>query len=189
RRIRTRTAHRSHERIVRLSQADGDALVAPLLHGDPADLLQQLDALVQPQDRRAGAAEHPIGAREPLQARFLLAPCGDVAVGAPEAGDLPLGVHDSHGIALEPYRLTVRGAPARDRARQRAACRGQQHAGIADTRVAQQRAKILADERRRLVTQYARNRLAAETKASPGIELPDPVLRSFHGVTQALLVV
>ena len=47
--------------------------IAALIDGDAAHLVEQVGPVAQPQDRRAGAAQHAIGARQALEAYFLIA--------------------------------------------------------------------------------------------------------------------
>ena len=71
-----------------IHQADGAALIAALLNGDAADLVEQLRAILQPQNGRTGAAQHAVGACQAAQPFFLFS--ADVLRVAPVGLELGL---------------------------------------------------------------------------------------------------
>ena len=54
-------------------RADSDAVVAPLLDRDATQLIEELCAIAQTQNGRAGTAQHAVGAGQTLQPQLLLA--------------------------------------------------------------------------------------------------------------------
>ena len=72
-RLRIKTGARQLGQDLRagIHQADRAALIASLLNGDAADLVEQFGAILQPQNGRTRAAEHAVGSCQAAQAFFL----------------------------------------------------------------------------------------------------------------------